>query len=180
MAERRFGIEDDVRQRIPPPARIGRQRPPLVGPRVPEQSNAIRRPPVFEAVGRRLGRLRALAAIARIGRVEIGSIGNDRLENQDARRRHDVGSHRDQIAEPERADRARTKHAQPAGPGRRRRFFAAGLGKHCRLGHHGKIRQPDFDRRRQDDVLAARRERPARRDLQPDDVRRALGPASTV
>ena len=66
----------------------------------------------------------------------------------------------------------------PPGAGRRRRFFAAGLGKHRRLGHHGKIRQPDFDRRRQDDVLAARRERPSRRDLQPDDAR--PGPASTV
>ena len=122
VAERRLGIEDDVRQRIPPPRRIGRQRPPLVGPRVPEQANAVGRAPVLEAVGRRLGRLRALAAIARIGRIEIGSIGNDRLQHQHARRRHDVGTDRDQLAEPQRADRARTKHAQPA----RRRARAGG------------------------------------------------------
>ena len=83
------------------------------------------------------------------------------------------------IAEPERADRARTKHAQPAGPGRRRRFLAAGLGKHRRLGHHGKIGEPDVDRRRQDDVLAARRERTSRRNLQPDHAAHPA-PGSTV
>ncbi|MDT4850781.1 hypothetical protein FQZ97_849400 [compost metagenome] len=142
----------------------GRQRPPFLGPGVPEQARAVGRAPVFE--GGHVVLWPAGTAVAGVFGIGIGGVHRDRLQHQDADPRHARARAGPHIVQ------ARHHHAGVQGSQWRQRVVHRPGGQDqfpARRHHGGQIGQLERRAARQHHVLTRHRQPQARLDKQPLD-----------